>query len=77
MFVVLIGTEVLTIALAASIVKAQKNMPIHSEGDNVADEADASFRTKNGERRKSSSARLNWQKKRAKFGSILTFQPRP
>ena len=48
LFVVLIGTEVLTIALAASIVKAQKNMPIHSGGDNVADETDASFETPKG-----------------------------
>ena len=48
LFVVLIGTEVLTITLAVSIVKAQKNMPIHSGDDNVADEAGAPLETPKG-----------------------------
>lgn len=48
LFVILIGTEVLTITLAVSIVKAQKNMPIHSGDDNVADEAGAPLETPKG-----------------------------
>ena len=38
----------LTITLAVSIVKAQKNMPIHSGDDNVADEAGAPLETPKG-----------------------------
>ena len=45
MFVVLIGTEVLTIALAVSIVKAQKDMAAGFGGDDVASGAGSSSET--------------------------------